>query len=503
MATLAAGLEAFKTIYDNAISDDSKRDIESIDQDWQTINNEMTCYYNNTATGDSSSAQTNLDNIVAILEGEPYNMTIDTPIPLPLSLSLSASPSTILIPSDADGTNPVYTDAISTITVTIGTDDDTSNWTFAVQSVTGVTAAIQNDNEVKINSIAADSGSVTVRATQTSYATLDIIIPAQKQKQGETGLGWTGGSYAAGTGIVTFTSDDGLGFATGDLRGADGTNGTDGVGALAQQVNDSMQRIDEGSPAGNARGTEAVDLQYGRNFATQVASGAYSVVGGGDQNTGSATWSFVGGGVGNNASGLGFFIGGGNGNAGSGQYGAIPGGVNSNVSGDYSQVLGSEDTVADDAVTVVGVGGTSTTNGEIIQSSSDSPNQISTFILERVTSSTDQVALQSVGRNTLSITPQSIQIADDTAFSGTLDLTAYQADGSLYREKVYINFWCSGASVVSAPVTSAEYLYNSGGFTGTIAYGVGTANQLDVNVTPSGATSTKWVCKVEGIIMDI
>ena len=42
---------------------------------------------------------------------------------------------------------------------------------------------------------------------------------------GTDGLGWTGGSYNAGTGIVTFTSDDGLGFATGDLRGEDGITG--------------------------------------------------------------------------------------------------------------------------------------------------------------------------------------------------------------------------------------------------------------------------------------
>lgn len=66
---------------------------------------------------------------------------------------------------------------------------------------------------------------------------------------GADGQGFTGGSYDAGTGVVTFTSDDGLGFSTADLRGADGadgtngTNGTDGadgagvpVGGTAGQV---------------------------------------------------------------------------------------------------------------------------------------------------------------------------------------------------------------------------------------------------------------------------
>lgn len=41
---------------------------------------------------------------------------------------------------------------------------------------------------------------------------------------GTDGLGWTGGSYNSGTGIVTFTSDDGLGFSTTDLRGTSYTN---------------------------------------------------------------------------------------------------------------------------------------------------------------------------------------------------------------------------------------------------------------------------------------
>ena len=42
---------------------------------------------------------------------------------------------------------------------------------------------------------------------------------------GNDGLGFTGGSYDSLTGIVTFTSDDGLGFSTTDLRGADGVDG--------------------------------------------------------------------------------------------------------------------------------------------------------------------------------------------------------------------------------------------------------------------------------------
>jgi len=45
---------------------------------------------------------------------------------------------------------------------------------------------------------------------------------------GIDGLGWTGGSYEATNGVVTFTSEDGLGFSTGDLRGAQGIQGPAG-----------------------------------------------------------------------------------------------------------------------------------------------------------------------------------------------------------------------------------------------------------------------------------
>ena len=50
---------------------------------------------------------------------------------------------------------------------------------------------------------------------------------------GATGKGFTGGSYDSSTGKVTFTSDDNLGFVTGDLRGAKGDKGEDGTDGAA------------------------------------------------------------------------------------------------------------------------------------------------------------------------------------------------------------------------------------------------------------------------------
>jgi len=45
---------------------------------------------------------------------------------------------------------------------------------------------------------------------------------------GATGLGFDGGGYNPATGVVDFTSQDGLGFSTNDLRGATGATGPQG-----------------------------------------------------------------------------------------------------------------------------------------------------------------------------------------------------------------------------------------------------------------------------------
>lgn len=54
--------------------------------------------------------------------------------------------------------------------------------------------------------------------------------------RGSNGLGWTAGAYADTTGVVTFSSADGLSFATGDLRGAQGPIGPAGNGMGPESI---------------------------------------------------------------------------------------------------------------------------------------------------------------------------------------------------------------------------------------------------------------------------
>jgi hypothetical protein len=111
---------------------------------------------------------------------------------------------------------------------------------------------------------------------------------------------------------------------------------------------------------GNARGTNAVDLQTTRSVATQVASGTRSFVGGGERNTASNTNNVVSGGYQNTASGgfsniipsavcgggqntansMGSFVGGGRSNAASNDYSIVGSGYSNNASGNASVVCG-------------------------------------------------------------------------------------------------------------------------------------------------------------------
>jgi hypothetical protein len=94
-----------------------------------------------------------------------------------------------------------------------------------------------------------------------------------------------------------------------------------GAGAITAHIADST------STGGNKRAQRSVDWQTQRNAATQVASGAYSVLGGGYQNTASNTSACVPGGENNVASGAAAFASG-SGNTASGDHSFVGGSTN-------------------------------------------------------------------------------------------------------------------------------------------------------------------------------
>jgi hypothetical protein len=114
---------------------------------------------------------------------------------------------------------------------------------------------------------------------------------------------------------------------------------------------------------GNTRGLHAVDLQSSRSSATQVASGNYSVITGGIDNTASGWGSVVGGGSSNTASGIASFVGGGYVNTASAQYSVVGGGTGNTASGYTSVVGGGSGNTASEYYSVVGGGQANTASG--------------------------------------------------------------------------------------------------------------------------------------------
>lgn len=99
----------------------------------------------------------------------------------------------------------------------------------------------------------------------------------------------------------------------------------------------SAAPADGSSGFGNTRGQNSVDWQTARWGATQVASGWYSVVGGGQGNTANMEGGVIAGGYSNTA-GYRAVIGGGSSNVAGYNYGTIPGGWGGNTLGNFGMM---------------------------------------------------------------------------------------------------------------------------------------------------------------------
>ena len=132
------------------------------------------------------------------------------------------------------------------------------------------------------------------------------------------------------------------------------------------------------STTGNTRGNNAVDLQASRSLATQVASGTYSVIGGGYENIASAeaatvsggydnqatdTFTTVSGGENNEATAQYATVGGGNSNQAMNLYATIGGGNSNAASGTTSTISGGNSNQATNSYATVGGGQGNTVSG--------------------------------------------------------------------------------------------------------------------------------------------
>jgi hypothetical protein len=150
--------------------------------------------------------------------------------------------------------------------------------------------------------------------------------------------------------------------ATGSESNIDMVISPKGTGALTASIPNGS------ASGGNKRGNNAVDLQTARNSATQVASGIYSTISGGSQNTANLQYSSVGGGSQNTAKGPYSRVSGGSANTASGGSSNISGGANNSAAGSGSTVTGGfYNTASGDYSSVIGgIQNTAQSYGEIV-----------------------------------------------------------------------------------------------------------------------------------------
>jgi len=182
--TLYEALDNFEDQYLEAVESGSLREIAALESDWIKIDNEYTLYRLALIGGDGTSAQEHLDVIESILSSN--DLTVDEGSLAPVSIGLNLTPDNIGIQCDASGVPKVgaYDYTVGTCYVFVGTSDDTANWTFTINSVTNCTAAIQNDDEVKVNSITDESGNVVVKGARTGYSNVYLTLRVFKIRDG-------------------------------------------------------------------------------------------------------------------------------------------------------------------------------------------------------------------------------------------------------------------------------------------------------------------------------
>lgn len=116
--------------------------------------------------------------------------------------------------------------------------------------------------------------------------------------------------------------------------------------------------------AGNARGTEAVDLQVRRSAATMVASGTNSTIGGGQSNTASGANSTAAGGTNNAVTGSAAVISGGNTNQATAAHTTVGGGETNIATAAFDTVGGGDTNAATGGASTVAGGESNAASGD-------------------------------------------------------------------------------------------------------------------------------------------
>lgn len=239
---------------------------------------------------------------------------------------------------------------------------------------------------------------------------------------------------------------------------------------------------DSTATGGNVRGATSVDWQTNRSAATMVASGANSVVGGGQDNTASGSGAVVAGGFTQAVSSTyGASLG--------GAYGSVTGNYSSNLGGLYSTDRGVYGTVANAGAYSYG----GTTYGALLRTSR---------LLGASTTDATTTVISTTGA-TASATNQ-VVLANNSAIYfiarivGTVtnggDTKSWTIEGTIKRGNT-----ASTTAIVGTVITNI-IAANTGAASWTVAAAANTTlGCLQISVTGQAAVGIRWACEVQTV----
>lgn len=285
------------------------------------------------------------------------------------------------------------------------------------------------------------------------------------------------------------------------------TNGATNVNAalVAKGNAATVAQVPTGTTAGgSSRGIYATDWQKLRSGAAQVASGQYSTISGGYQNTVQGASATICGGYNNaqnqqygvvcggqsNSGGDNSFIGGGTSNdVVSSQYGVIAGGQSNQLTGAASWIPGGRQ-ATDRGITNTGVWSAG-------QFSAKGDAQVQEFVLRSDTTNATPEAMTT--DNTAASTANTVTLPNNSAYDVFGKIVARDSAGNAQT-------WTVDAMIVRGANAAATTLtgggtptvkFTNGTFTGTIALSANTTiGGLAVTVTGVAATNIKWVASL-------
>lgn len=91
-----------------------------------------------------------------------------------------------LVPTEADGSAGVYTGCATTMSVYLGTSDNTANWSFSATPSSGVTGTLVS-NVYTVSNMTVDAGYVDITGTRAGFPSVTARFSVAKAKKGSAG----------------------------------------------------------------------------------------------------------------------------------------------------------------------------------------------------------------------------------------------------------------------------------------------------------------------------